>query len=127
MGYALPAELNGYPGPKHVLELADQLGLNASQEEATSVVRAEMLVEAKAVGAQLLQAYRDLDAAFRNQTINAERLEELTQHIGELEATLRAVHMGAHLRMMMIMTHAQILEYAELRGYDSGAHGAHDH
>ena len=26
MGLALPAELNGYPGPVHVLELADKLG-----------------------------------------------------------------------------------------------------
>ena len=24
MGFALPAELNGYPGPLHVIELADQ-------------------------------------------------------------------------------------------------------
>jgi hypothetical protein len=31
MGLALPAELNGYPGPAHVLELADKLGLSADQ------------------------------------------------------------------------------------------------
>ena len=30
MGLARPAELNGYPGPTHVLELAAQLDLNAS-------------------------------------------------------------------------------------------------
>jgi hypothetical protein len=29
MGLALPAELNGYPGPIHVLELSDELGLSA--------------------------------------------------------------------------------------------------
>jgi hypothetical protein len=33
MGLALPAELNGYPGPVHVLELGDRLGLDAEQEE----------------------------------------------------------------------------------------------
>jgi hypothetical protein len=32
MGLVLPAELNGYPGPAHVLELSDQLGLSAEQK-----------------------------------------------------------------------------------------------
>jgi hypothetical protein len=32
MGLALPAELNGYPGPIHVLELSDKLGLSAEQK-----------------------------------------------------------------------------------------------
>jgi len=31
MGLALAAELNGYPGPSHVLELADRLELSADQ------------------------------------------------------------------------------------------------
>src|SRR4051794_23181782 len=31
MGLALAAELNGYPGPTHVLELADRLELSADQ------------------------------------------------------------------------------------------------
>jgi hypothetical protein len=31
MGLALAAELNGYPGPSHVLELADKLELTADQ------------------------------------------------------------------------------------------------
>jgi hypothetical protein len=31
MGLALAAELNGYPGPSHLVELSDQLGLTAEQ------------------------------------------------------------------------------------------------
>jgi hypothetical protein len=31
MGLALAAELNGYPGPIHVLELGDQLNLSSVQ------------------------------------------------------------------------------------------------
>ena len=31
MGLALAAELNGYPGPSHVLELADRLELSTDQ------------------------------------------------------------------------------------------------
>ena len=34
MGLALAAELNGYPGPSHVLELADKLDLSADQQPA---------------------------------------------------------------------------------------------
>ena len=34
MGLALAAELNGYPGPSHVLELADKLKLSAEDKAA---------------------------------------------------------------------------------------------
>jgi hypothetical protein len=32
MGLALAAELNGYPGPIHVLQLSDKLGLTPEQK-----------------------------------------------------------------------------------------------
>jgi hypothetical protein len=39
-GYALAAELNHYPGPVHVLDLADQLDLTAEQEQtAQEIIR----------------------------------------------------------------------------------------
>ena len=34
MGLALAAELNGYPGPRHVLDLGDDLELTAGQRAA---------------------------------------------------------------------------------------------
>ncbi|HXH46834.1 MAG TPA: hypothetical protein VNK51_23725 [Bradyrhizobium sp.] len=36
MGLALAAELNGYPGPSHVLELRDRLGLTVDQASKSS-------------------------------------------------------------------------------------------
>ena len=42
MGLALAAELNGYPGPMHVLELADRLSLScrtAASECSNSLMR----------------------------------------------------------------------------------------
>ena len=42
MGFAKAAELNGYPGPAHVLELAQQLRLSDEQTAATLAVHAEM-------------------------------------------------------------------------------------
>src|SRR5215475_1130417 len=43
MGLALAAELNGYPGPSHVLELADRLDLSRSTENECSTVIAGTL------------------------------------------------------------------------------------
>ncbi len=42
MGLALPAELNGYPGPLHVLELADALALTADQRARTQALYDKM-------------------------------------------------------------------------------------
>ncbi|NIP83105.1 MAG: hypothetical protein GWM90_29300, partial [Gemmatimonadetes bacterium] len=64
MGLARPAELNGYPGPRHVLDLADSLGLTAAQRGATEALFADMRDEAVGVGRAVLEAERALDAAF---------------------------------------------------------------
>jgi Spy/CpxP family protein refolding chaperone len=127
MGYALPAELNGYPGPKHVLEFAAELGLNASQREETTALRADMLEAATSTGEALIHAYAALDQDFRSQSIDEETLRAHTTTIGRLEGELRAIHMEAHLAMMTILTHDQVLRYSELRGYEAAAHGEHDH
>jgi hypothetical protein len=39
MGLALAAELNGYPGPSHVLELADKLDLTTEQRARPGAIR----------------------------------------------------------------------------------------
>src|SRR6188768_1977014 len=46
MGLALAAELNGYPGPSHVLELADALELSADQRTRVKVLFDAMKAEA---------------------------------------------------------------------------------
>lgn len=38
MGTALPAELNGYPGPMHVVEHADSLALDDAQRSAPRAI-----------------------------------------------------------------------------------------
>src|SRR5215475_9498490 len=49
MGLALAAELNGYPGPIHVLELGDQLNLSAEQRQRVQqLYEAMMLCERRA-------------------------------------------------------------------------------
>src|SRR5690606_22844036 len=46
MGLALAAELNGYPGPLHVLELAKPLGLTEAQRNKVRELHAAMTAEA---------------------------------------------------------------------------------
>ena len=46
MGLALAAELNGYPGPSHVLELADRLDLTADQRASVQRLFDSMKMEA---------------------------------------------------------------------------------
>src|SRR6266513_3223882 len=42
MGLAKAAELNSYPGPLHVLQLAEQIGLSDAQRTATDSLYAKM-------------------------------------------------------------------------------------
>src|SRR5262245_16444192 len=64
MGLALAAELNGYPGPKHVLELAQELKLTAAQRLRTQQLHDAMTAEAVPLGQQLIAAETDLDRQF---------------------------------------------------------------
>ena len=50
MGLAKAAELNGYPGPAHVLELATQLNLTADQKLKTEAIFRSMQARAIPLG-----------------------------------------------------------------------------
>src|SRR6516225_6779442 len=54
MGLAMAAELNGYPGPIHVLELSEQLALSADQKARVEALFKSMKMEAVPLGAKLL-------------------------------------------------------------------------
>ncbi len=118
MAYAKAAELNGYPGPAHVLELATPLSLTSDQRAATEKLKAEHTSKASALGAQLIEAERALDTAFAMRQVDAGRIAELTQAIGWLQATLRAEHLQTHLAQNALLSSRQIALYQTLRGYD---------
>src|SRR3954468_6157522 len=61
MGLALPAELNGYPGPSHLLELADKLELSAAQKDRITQLFEAMKAEAVPVGIRLIEQEAGLD------------------------------------------------------------------
>jgi Spy/CpxP family protein refolding chaperone len=128
MGTALPAELNGYPGPVHVLELADALNLDAEQRARTRALFEAMKAEAVPLGERLIEQEMALDSAFSRRTITAQALREMTAAIGATRASLRAAHLRYHLLQIDVLSPDQIARYASLRGYEEAApHGQGGH
>jgi Spy/CpxP family protein refolding chaperone len=124
-GLALAAELNGYPGPMHVLEHAVALGLDSAQEAATRALHARMAAEARDLGARLVEEERALDAALAARAIGAAELDARLARIGALQGALRAAHMRAHLEQAALLSPAQAAAYGRLRGYGAaGGEGA---
>lgn len=119
MGLAMAAELNHYPGPKHVLEMAGDLGLEGDQREAVERSHARMLEAARALGQRVIEAERTLDRRFAHAHIDEATLRDLTQEIAALRGELRFVHLRAHLETRAVLTTEQITRYDELRGYSS--------
>lgn len=125
MGLALTAELNGYPGPSHVLEHANALKLSDDQQSRVRALFETMTAEAIPIGRELLAREAELDQAFVDRTITPERLITAVAAIGEAQSRLRATHLKYHLLTPAILTESQVRQYAELRGYIGGAHGHH--
>jgi hypothetical protein len=117
MGLALAGELNGYPGPLHVLELADQLELTAQQRQSVQQLFDAMKTEAVAVGEKLIEQESALDREFAEHRISTAALTRLTAQIGETHGQLRVVHLKYHLTTADLLTMHQRRRYAELRGY----------
>lgn len=122
MGFAKLAELNHYPGPKHVLELADDLDLTPFQIIETQALFEEMRLKAVVLGEELLAAEMALDQDFSRGAIRPESLEGALLNIGKIRAQLRYVHLEAHLRQQRLLTGEQIAIYDEIRGYRGMAH-----
>jgi Spy/CpxP family protein refolding chaperone len=121
MGLALPAELNGYPGPIHVLELSDKLALSPEQKQRIQDLFDAMKAEAIPLGAKLLDQEAELDRQFAGRSITAESLKDTTAQIGATQAALRNTHLKYHLKTVQILSPEQVQHYASLRGYGSGA------
>jgi Spy/CpxP family protein refolding chaperone len=117
MGYAKAAELNGYPGPAHVLDMADELQLTPEQTAATKAIEASMRTEAKSLGATLVAAERKLDALFAAKRIDERLLTSSLEEIGRLQARLRQSHLRAHLAQAKLLSAVQTERYFALRGY----------
>jgi hypothetical protein len=126
MGFAKAAELNHYPGPKHVLELADDLNLTSAQVSETTIVFNRMKVEAIRLGKELVNGEAELNRLFENSTITAEILDNQLIVLGGVRAQLRGTHLKAHLAQRLVLTPHQLHQYDKLRGYSDNKMG-HSH
>jgi hypothetical protein len=130
-GYALAAELNRYPGPRHVLDLAEDLGLTEEQEETVQAIFAEMEAEVRPMGRELVNLEERLDQSFREETIDEDQLARLIDEIALVEGDLRNAHLSAHLQTRDVLSQEQVEEYDRLRGYsepgDSSRSEEHQH
>ncbi|MCP5091703.1 MAG: hypothetical protein GY949_12345 [Gammaproteobacteria bacterium] len=127
MGFAKLAELNHYPGPKHVLELANDLDLTPNQVAETELLFQEMKRNAVDLGEELLEAEMGLDHDFERGTISPESLKSALLKIGRIRAQLRFVHLEAHLRQQRLLTPEQIAKYDEIREYRTASHDRAGH
>lgn len=119
MGLAKTAELNGYPGPRHVLDLSDTLGLTDEQKARAQALFDEMHAEAVALGQQIVEEEQALEALFASGHAGEATVRARTERIGALRGALRFVHLRAHLRMKEVLTPEQAEAYDRLRGYTS--------
>ena len=127
LGLARAAELNSYPGPMHVLDLADELQLTPAQRADLDRVVEAMRSAAIALGRQVIDREAELDRLFAGRTATPESVAAATAAIGELQGRLRATHLNAHVATARVLTAAQITQYNRLRGYPAADRSAASH
>jgi hypothetical protein len=127
MGLALPAELNGYPGPVHLLELGDRIGLSPGQREAIQRLYDSMKAEAVPLGERLIEQEATLDRLFADHTATVANVADAVAAIGETQGRLRLAHLKYHLSTVALLQPGQIERYRELRGYGDGQPSPHRH
>src|SRR5205814_10408502 len=69
IGMAKAAELNGYPGPAHVLALAKELKLSDDQRQQVQVIFDHMHDRAVVLGKEVVERERALDQQFAKREV----------------------------------------------------------
>ncbi len=118
-GLAKAAELNGVPGPVHLLEMKEEIDLSAKQILAIEDIYKKMKQEAIPLGLELIELEMELNNHFANRTITDELLRQILQRIAQVRRQLRYVHLSTHLKTPDILKTEQITLYNKLRGYSS--------
>jgi Spy/CpxP family protein refolding chaperone len=125
LGFAKAAELNRYPGPRHSLDMAQDLALTGAQRSAITAIRDSMRAGAVRLGREIVARERALDSLFAARSINETELAARVSEIARLQGELRAVHLAAHLATTRVLTAHQVERYQAMRGY--GESGGHRH
>ena len=116
-GLAKAAELNGMPGPVHLLELKNKIALTPDQSAPIKAIFSDMRRQAIAKGEQFIALEKQLYRAFKTRCITDERLRTLLSEIAQTRKELHFIHLSTHLKTPKILTVTQISKYNFLRGY----------
>jgi hypothetical protein len=131
MALARAAELNSYPGPRHVLDAVEEGKLSVTREQRERIQQLfnTMNADAVSVGATILAEEHELESGFRSVTMTDADLHSRVARIAALQGQLRAIHLSAHLATRRILSDTQIARYNELRGYTGSQekHGDQKH
>ena len=106
-GLAKAAELNGVPGPAHLLEMKEEINLTEKQITQIELLYAEMKKQAIQLGLKLIKLERELNKAFANRTIDEKGLRDLLKQIAGVNKELRYVHLSTHLKTPDILSSSQ--------------------
>ena len=117
MGLARPAELNQFPGPKHLLELVSDLDLSQPQIARIKAIRKKMKMRAIAKGKEILETELHLANLFASGHPSVAEMNRITEHLGVMRGKLQAIHLLAHIESARELTADQIESYDRLRGY----------
>ncbi len=127
LGYAKAAELNHFPGPKHVLDLASELNLTKRQVLQSKALFDEMKSQAVTLGKEFIAKEKELELRCSSGSIDTESLKSLLSEIGVIQSNIRYVHLNAHLKQKALLTEHQSHLYSKLRGYTGSKRGEHKH
>jgi Spy/CpxP family protein refolding chaperone len=114
-GMGMYGEMNGFPGPKHVLELQDKLALTEQQAKDIEAVYDDMREGATVKGEVIISKEQELYLLFTSGKATEGAVNRLSAEIGKLRGELRAIHLIAHLRAKDILTPGQVRRYMSLR------------
>lgn len=116
-GLALAAELNGMPGPAHLLELKDQIPLTPEQVTKTQELFDDMRKAAIPTGERVIAAETALETAFASGKVDETSLRRLLAEAESARTELRFIHLSQHFKTVQFLTPEQIKRYNILRGY----------
>lgn len=116
-GLALAAELNGMPGPAHLLELKEQIALTQDQVAKTQALLEDMRKAAIPTGERLIAAEAALENAFAKGTVDEASLRRLLAQAEDARTELRFIHLSQHFKTVKYLKPEQIKRYNILRGY----------
>lgn len=114
LSFALAAELNGWPGPDHVLAHEAELRLSADQKARLKGIVDALRRKAIALGAAYISAEERLADAFRSGAAQPVTLARLVRQAEEARADLRLAYLAAHLETAQVLTADQRRRSQEL-------------